>query len=180
RKAERRIGQSRGHCIPPTAENCPAAGSLNRLSLPRRLLIEDCFLSRERDMPHGSDLWSDWLEEHGTALLLFARQWVSNHADAEDVVQEAFVRFWRSRGHVAEPARYLFAAVKHCALDRQRARARQSRREESIAVPECEPSFDIAESDERGAVVAAALQELPESQREVLVLKIWGGLSFPQ
>ena len=131
-------------------------------------------------MPHGSDLWSDWLEEHGAALLLFARQWVSNQADAEDVVQEAFVRFWRSRGHVAEPAGYLFAAVKHCALDRQRARARQSRREESIAVPECEPSFDIAEQDERGAVIAAALKELPESQREVLVLKIWGGLSFPQ
>jgi RNA polymerase sigma-70 factor (ECF subfamily) len=131
-------------------------------------------------MPRGSDLWSDWLDEHGAALLLFARQWVPSRADAEDVVQDAFVRFWRSRERVEEPVGYLFAAVKHCALDRRRAQARQSRREESIAGPECESSFDLPEQDERGAVIDAALQDLPESQREVLVLKIWGGLSFPQ
>jgi RNA polymerase sigma-70 factor (ECF subfamily) len=28
--------------------------------------------------------------------------------------------------------------------------------------------------------VAAALDTLPEAQREVLVMKLWGGLTFPQ
>jgi RNA polymerase sigma-70 factor (ECF subfamily) len=36
------------------------------------------------------------------------------------------------------------------------------------------------EQDERRAALAAVLLTLPENQREVLVLKIWGGLSFPQ
>jgi len=36
------------------------------------------------------------------------------------------------------------------------------------------------ESDERGAAVVAAMQILPEEQREVLVMKIWGNLSFPE
>jgi RNA polymerase sigma-70 factor, ECF subfamily len=44
-----------------------------------------------------------------------------------------------------------------------------------------EPLFATAlEQDERRAAVEAALRRLPEAQREVLVLKVWGELSFPQ
>ncbi len=64
-------------------------------------------------MTGGGDPWSAWLDEHGAALVLLARQWVAGRADAEDVVQEAFVRFWRSRDTVVEPAAYLYACVKH-------------------------------------------------------------------
>jgi RNA polymerase sigma-70 factor (ECF subfamily) len=132
-------------------------------------------------MQGGSDQWTDWLDQHGPALVLFARQWVANQADAEDVVQDAFVRFWRARDRVVEPASYLYACVRHSALDRQRRRKRQARREEAAARPEAEPLFALLqEDDERGAAVGAALRHLPEDQREVLVMKIWGGLSFPQ
>ena len=125
--------------------------------------------------------WTGWLDRHGAALLLFARQWVPCTADAEDVVQEAFVRFWRSRQEVADPTGYLFACVKHCALDRQRQRKRQSRREETVARPEGDSLFsDRPERDEREAAIEAALQDLPDAQREVLVLKIWGGLTYQQ
>ena len=36
------------------------------------------------------------------------------------------------------------------------------------------------ERDERRVAIEAALVRLPQPQREVLVMKIWGGLSFPQ
>ncbi len=36
------------------------------------------------------------------------------------------------------------------------------------------------EQSERRIVIEAAMSSLPESQREVLVMRIWGGLSFPQ
>ncbi|HEY3969669.1 MAG TPA: sigma-70 family RNA polymerase sigma factor [Planctomycetaceae bacterium] len=127
------------------------------------------------------DSWSVWLDQHGAALVLFARQWAPNRADAEDVVQEAFIRFWRSRDRVAEPIAYLYASVKHCALDWHRGRDRQSRREVVVARPEAESLFaGSTEQEERRAAIDAKLRELPESQREVLVLTIWGGLSFPQ
>jgi RNA polymerase sigma-70 factor, ECF subfamily len=132
-------------------------------------------------MAGAPDEWAVWLDQHGAALVLLARQWVASHADAEDVVQEAFIRFWRSRHRVAEPAAYLYASVKHCALDWQRGRKRQSKREEAAARPEGEPLFaGPLEQEERRAAIAAALVNLPENQREVLVMKIWGGLSFPQ
>src|SRR5262249_4152222 len=101
--------------------------------------------------------------------------------DAEDVVQEAFVRFWRSRGSVADPVAYLFACVKNCALDWQRSRRRQSRREEQAARPEMEAMFvTIAEHNERQSAIEDALRELPTEQADELVLKIWGELTFPQ
>jgi RNA polymerase sigma-70 factor (ECF subfamily) len=132
-------------------------------------------------MPGPTDDWASWLDRHGPALGLLARAWVPTRADAEDVVQEAFVRFWRSRHRAADPTAYLFTCVKRCALDWVRARGRQTRREAAVARPEGEPLFDgPLEQAERRAAVAAALDTLPEAQREVLVMKLWGGLTFPQ
>ena len=128
-----------------------------------------------------TDELDQWLDQHAVVLVLFARGWVSSHADAEDVVQEAFVRFWRSRRRVSDPAAYLYACVKRCALEWLRARRRRSRREVASARTEAEPLFeDALEQNERRVAVEAALSILPEKQREVLVMKIWGGLSFPQ
>ena len=132
-------------------------------------------------MAGPSDEWATWLDRHGPALVLLARQWAASRADAEDVVQEAFVRFWRSRHRAADPAAYLYACVKRSALDWQRGRTRRTRREEAVARPEGEPLFSgPAEQAERRAAIAAALGTLPADQREVLVMKVWGGLSFPQ
>ena len=132
-------------------------------------------------MPDAGDDWAIWLDRHGPALVLLARAWVPTRADAEDVVQEAFVRFWRARHRVADPTAYLFACVKRSALDWARSNSRRARREAAAARPEGEPLFDgPLEQAERRAAVAAALDTLPEAQREVLVMKVWGGLTFPQ
>jgi RNA polymerase sigma-70 factor (ECF subfamily) len=121
------------------------------------------------------------LEKHGAALLLVARQWVAAKHDAEDVVQEAFIRFWRARRRVADPVAFLFACVRNCALDWQRQRSRQARREEAVARSQEEPMFDGSlEQAERREALEAAVRGLPGQQREVLVMKIWGGLTFPQ
>ena len=71
--------------------------------------------------------------------------------------------------------------MRRCILDLRRGRSRQARREKAAARPEAESLFAGAlEQDERRAAIDAALRTLPEDQREVLVMKIWGGLSFPQ
>jgi len=132
-------------------------------------------------MAGDSDQWTIWLDQHIAALILFARQWVPLRADAEDVVQEAFIRFWRSRHRVSDPTSYFYACVKHLALDWQRQRQRRARREEAAARSEAITFFaGPVEESERRAAIEAALRNLPESQREVLVMRIWGGLSFPQ
>lgn len=129
--------------------------------------------------------WSQWLARHGPSMLLLARQVVPLRADAEDVVQEAFVRFWANRGRADDPVAYLFACVRSAALDWRRAGHRRLRREEAAAKPEAPadpaPLFTAsAEREERRAAIEAALATLPENQREVLVMKVWAKLTFPQ
>jgi RNA polymerase sigma-70 factor (ECF subfamily) len=129
----------------------------------------------------ATDEWQVWFDHHAAALVLFARQWVLNFADAEDVVQEAFVRFWRSRQKARDPAAYLYACTRRCALDWQRSRERRARREQAVVRSEAQILFaGPQEQDDRCALISAALQNLPEDQREIVVMKFWGGLSFPQ
>jgi RNA polymerase sigma-70 factor, ECF subfamily len=134
--------------------------------------------------------WDAWFDATAPALVLFARQWTGAHADAEDVVQEAIVRFWNTGRHQAEdPRAYLFASVKRAALDLQRGRLRRQRREarvrlEAASAPAAGGGGGLFEStlehDEWRAAVVAALDRLPVNQREVLVMKVWGELTFPQ
>jgi RNA polymerase sigma-70 factor (ECF subfamily) len=127
------------------------------------------------------DPWSVWLDEHGPALVLLARQWAPRHADAEDVVQEALVRCWRSRDRISDLTAYLYTCVRNGALDWQRGRRRQRRRESAVARADCEPMLVApVEQEERRVAIEAAVRRLPAAQAEVLVMKIWGGLSLPQ
>ena len=67
------------------------------------------------------------------AALLLARQWVHSAADAEDIVQEAFLRFWHSRHTARDPVAYLYACTRSHCLDWLRDRHRRVRREEAAA-----------------------------------------------
>jgi RNA polymerase sigma-70 factor (ECF subfamily) len=119
-------------------------------------------------------------------MLLLARQWVGGRADAEDVVQEAFLRFWRARDRADDPVAYLYACVKRAALDWQRGGQRRARRERAVAGSRPEAGQDEPmltsplERAERRATVEAALEMLPVPQREVLVMKVWAQLTYPQ
>ena len=126
--------------------------------------------------------WRTCYAQLAPKLLLFARQWVASVADAEDVVQTAFVKFWRHRPE-AGPEHYplLYSAVRTCALDLIRTDSRRGRREQVVATDPDEPVFDATiERNENSELISAALHQLPESQREVLVLRIWGELSFAE
>ncbi len=125
--------------------------------------------------------WETLYDEHAAALSLYARQWLPCAADAEDAVQDAFVRLLKSPkafGH--RPVPVLYQAVKWAALDRARRAGRRGKREEqSVAPGDEEVMFeDPVERRERRELVEEALRALPGEQREVLVLHIWGELGF--
>ena len=124
--------------------------------------------------------WKVSFSEYGPGLLLFARQWVRSPADAEDIVQEAFVKFWR-RNHRIDNRALLYATVRSIALDLIRRDSRRARREAeafSDVAQSCQPQFAVEGESQRA--LAAAVDLLPHEQREVLVMKIWNELTFAE
>ena len=151
---------------------------VDKISTWRRLESKD----REKVMePIAShENWRNCFSEVAPGLLLFARQWVQSAADAEDIVQDAFVKFWR-RNHDIANRGLLYSAVRSLALDFIRRDARRARREATVlaeAEPAIEPHFEL--EDDTQSALAAAVESLPRDQREVLVLKIWNDLTFSE
>ena len=128
-------------------------------------------------------IWKSWFARHGAKLLLFARQQARNPADAEDLLQEAFVRMWRLYGHTGEVSPGLvFRAIRRLAIDWARSQDRRVIREGKVALDaDMFAWFDRSlERDERQAALLQAMERLPDEQKEVLTLKIWGGQTFDE
>jgi RNA polymerase sigma-70 factor, ECF subfamily len=151
---------------------------LDKIIRLRRLEYKD----REKVMQNlaSHENWKSCFSEISPGLLLFARQWVQSAADAEDIVQEAFVKFWR-RNHKIENRALLYAAVRSIALDFIRRDSRRARREARAVVETnefIEPEFEFEDDTQRA--LAEAINVLPREQREVLVMKIWNELTFAE
>jgi RNA polymerase sigma-70 factor (ECF subfamily) len=133
-------------------------------------------------LPNGT--WQSWFEAYGRKLMLFARQWATSAADAEDIVQEAFVRFWRSAyRNEADAHIQLFAMVRRAGLDHVRSAGRRVAREHAHQRDEETVAWFTPgglEHQERAGALQEALGRLPDEQREVVVLKIWGELTFDE
>ena len=99
-------------------------------------------------------------------------------------MHDAFVRMCRG-GTDQAPAQdtvaYAYAAVRNAAIDQQRRARTQAAPVESIfnGVHPA-PADRGALDDERERFVAAAIEELPDEQREAVVLRVYAQLSFAQ
>src|SRR5207237_5438444 len=78
---------------------------------------------------YSEEAWRAWFQQHGARLLLFARQQTRCDADAEDVLQEACVRAWKSHNR---DVRLVYRTIRHAAIDLARRQQRRAAREESV------------------------------------------------
>lgn len=133
-----------------------------------------------------ADEWKRWLAEHNARLLLFARGWAGARADAEDLVQEAVLRLWklqRDKGGEPPDLPLVFSTIRFCGLNRYRTDKRRVRREESVVyLNDFEDVwFDPAlEESEEAGLLRQAVKDLSPKLREVVTMKVWGGLTFAE
>ena len=127
--------------------------------------------------------WNDWLAVHSPKLMLYSRQQTRSEADAEDVLQKALVKTWKTVGNDPENRimGLVYTNIRRCAIDHGRSQDRRTRREEFFVAESGDPVswFELPVDDESRAL-QVALASIPEKYREVITLKIWGDLTFDQ
>jgi len=132
-------------------------------------------------MPGDSEL-ERLYDAHASALYAFLLNLTRDEADTRDVLQEVFVKIARDEGllrGVREERAFLIRLAHNAAIDLMRRRGTRERVKVNLAevlspfAPASDPDEEIFRNE-----LAAALAELPEEQRAVAHLKLWGGLTF--
>jgi RNA polymerase sigma factor (sigma-70 family) len=116
---------------------------------------------------------------HAPALLLYARQW-ADAATAQDIVQGVFVRLLSGHRLPPDARPWLFQCVRHEAISHWRSRQRRTKREQSVA--QARSIWFVLRPEDRldARFAQEALATLPAVQREVVVLRIWSGMTLPR
>lgn len=117
------------------------------------------------------------IETYAAPLELYARQWC---ADPADVVQSAFIRLIEQDPPPDHPGPWLYRVVRNAALSQRRSDQRRHRHEadaRQMTGSWFEPSL---ESGLDGEAATQALHQLADEQREVVIARLWGGLTFQQ
>ena len=124
--------------------------------------------------PLDQDAVRKLYEEHGRGLLAYACSLVATFATAEDVLHQVFERLLRGDLSISNaPVAYLYRAVRNASLNRIRDRAGDVIFEEGW--------LESPSGMEHTAVeLQSALRRLPEEQREVILMHIWGQMSFEE
>ncbi|MFO0792160.1 MAG: sigma-70 family RNA polymerase sigma factor [Pirellulales bacterium] len=116
------------------------------------------------------------LDEHGAALALYASQWTDS---PDDCVQEALVELAQQRERPQHIRAWLYRVVKNRALNMLRGDKRRRERE-SHAMAARFALVQGSAGHDRGDSLAAieAVGRLNDAEREIVVMRIWGGLRY--
>lgn len=120
-------------------------------------------------------------DAHGARLYRYALVLLASPRDAEDAVQNVFVRLASHNGQLAQvrdPLAYLVRSVRNEAMTCLRRQRRFAKRETSAVdlVTAAEPPLE----DDRRRSLRQALIRLPPQQREAVALHSFEGLTFAE
>jgi len=123
---------------------------------------------------------------HCAVLFALALKVLSDRAEAEDVLQEAFVQIWKTAGSFDEgrgkPLGWLIMLTRSRAIDRLRSRKTRTRVAESMAKDTSQATgsttpADEAQASEAQRTVRNALKSLPSDHRVPIEMAYFGGLT---
>lgn len=131
-------------------------------------------------MPYDNSALSLFMQ-HRAELMNYATSILGCRSRAEDVVQEAYLRFndTAEQGQLTQPVGYLFRIVRNLAIDLMRRLALESSHVESQVIPDtvtvdtATPETELLRRMDL-QIVREALEELPERTRIALEMYRFG------
>jgi RNA polymerase sigma-70 factor (ECF subfamily) len=143
--------------------------------------VEDSILVRAAQ--NGDvDAFEELVRRYQTSIYRVALRMLGSRADAQDAVQETFVRAWRALPRFRQDSAistWLYRIVTRRALDKIASR-RSTRTLDEVEVEAGPDPAQAAEDQERLRAVRRAIAKLPPDQRAALVLREFEGLSYQE
>lgn len=143
--------------------------------------VEDSILVRAAQ--NGDvDAFEELVRRYQTSIYRVALRMLGSRADAQDAVQETFVRAWRALPrfrHDSAISTWLYRIVTRRALDKIASR-RSTETLDEVEVEAGPDPAQAAEDQERLRAVRRAIAKLPPDQRAALVLREFEGLSYQE
>jgi RNA polymerase sigma-70 factor (ECF subfamily) len=135
-----------------------------------------------------NDVLDAWVRERYARAFRTAALICGNRSDAEEAVQDAFLRVWRFRDALPDDARrnaWLYRVIVNSCYSKLRQEVPRRERERERITPDIDVDVRAADdAPERAAeqsdmarALEVALQELPEALRVVVVLRYYSDLS---
>lgn len=149
---------------------------------------QDDYELMQRIASDDQDAIGELYDRFGSLVYRMAYQTMPSRSDAEDVVQEVFVRLWRTAGRF-DPKRaalvtwVMLLSRRHMVdrLRRLRSKVKASVLEEGWSPPaEGEMPEDTMQQDERYAALLVHVEKLPELQQTVIKRAYLGGQTLKQ
>ncbi len=122
---------------------------------------------------------AQWYEAYGNELMLYARQW-SPDQQAEDIVQDAFIKLLKQRKTPDNIRAWLFCVVRNDSISKARNLKQRLKADQKILKSEV-VWFETKPGDLIDANIAQnILQTLPFHLRDIVMLRIWGQMSLKE
>ena len=129
--------------------------------------------------PAKETVLSAWYDEYGTDILRYCYMFLGNKADAEDAVQETFLKVWRNIDRYeardgCSPKTWIVRIAGNTCRDYLRKAWRKHER--SLVTPEDLQKLGSAPAGDRETVLD--VMNLPEKYRQVVLLVFWHGMTI--
>ncbi len=132
--------------------------------------------------------FQELMKRHGRTMIALAQRMTGNANDADDIVQDAFLKVWLSapswRRGEAMFSTWLYRVVLNLCIDRHRQRSLSSldeMNEENGDAGHCvSEGLDQVLIHQRHAMIVRAMSDLPEKQRTALSLYYFAETTAPQ
>lgn len=133
-----------------------------------------------------ADAFEQLVEAYRNQVFRLALRMCGNEADADEVAQEAFLSAWKGLPNFRGESRFstwLYQLTTHAAIDLLRREKRQAAAEDIDGITAADDGPSLQQQAERAETrreVRAALMQLPEEYRQVLLLRFMQELSYEE
>lgn len=166
---------------------------MNRMRPSVEIVAESDAIAVERTLAGDREAFRVLVERHSRKVYQLAYRMTGNSHDAEEVVQEAFLRAYQKLSQFAARANFgtwVYRIAANYAIDRMRQRKSEEARLENpgreledgserdlmSSLPDAAPSPErLAQSGQLAAEMRRALIALTPAERTAFVMRHWGG-----